>query len=72
MKGHQTRVMLRSARYLVFDPNRWWETRDWSRKLTVLSVPYALEAAGWDVSAMHICSVSLGIENERLRDRPAP
>jgi hypothetical protein len=26
MKGHQTRVMVRSARYLVFDPDQWWET----------------------------------------------
>jgi hypothetical protein len=25
MKGHQTRVTVRSARYLVFDPDRWWE-----------------------------------------------
>jgi hypothetical protein len=27
MKGHQTRVTVRSARYLVFDPDRWWEGR---------------------------------------------
>lgn len=27
MKGHQTRVTVRSARYLVFDPDRWWEAR---------------------------------------------
>jgi hypothetical protein len=25
MKGHQTKVMVRSSRYLVFDPDRWWE-----------------------------------------------
>jgi hypothetical protein len=25
MKGHPTRVTVRSARYLVFDPDRWWE-----------------------------------------------
>ena len=28
MKGHQTRVTVRSARYLVFDPDRWWESHD--------------------------------------------
>jgi hypothetical protein len=28
MKGHQTRVTIRSARYSRFDPERWWETRD--------------------------------------------
>ena len=26
MRGHQTRVTVRSARYLVFDPDRWWES----------------------------------------------
>jgi len=26
MKGHQTRVSVRSARYLVFDPDRWWRS----------------------------------------------
>jgi hypothetical protein len=25
MKGHQTKVTVRSARYFVFDPDRWWE-----------------------------------------------
>jgi uncharacterized SAM-binding protein YcdF (DUF218 family) len=28
MKGHQTRVTVRSAHYSQFDPDRWWETRD--------------------------------------------
>lgn len=28
MKGHPTRVMVQPARYSIFDPNRWWETRD--------------------------------------------
>jgi len=28
MKGHQTRVTVRFARYLVFDPDRWWESHD--------------------------------------------
>jgi hypothetical protein len=28
MKGHPTRVMVRPARYSIFDPDRWWETRD--------------------------------------------
>jgi hypothetical protein len=28
MKGHPTRVMVRSARCSRFDPDRWWETRD--------------------------------------------
>ena len=27
MKGHPTRVTVRSARYSSFDPDRWWETR---------------------------------------------
>ena len=27
MKGHHTRVMVRSARYSAFDPDGWWETR---------------------------------------------
>jgi hypothetical protein len=27
MKGHPTRVMVRPARYSIFDPDRWWETR---------------------------------------------
>lgn len=27
MKGHQTRVIIRPARYTDFDPERWWETR---------------------------------------------
>ena len=28
MKGHPTKVTVRCARYLVFDPDRWWETHD--------------------------------------------
>ena len=28
MKGHQTRVTVRPARYSAFDPDRWWETRE--------------------------------------------
>jgi hypothetical protein len=28
MKGHPTRVIIRSARYSSFDPDRWWETRE--------------------------------------------
>ena len=31
MKGHETKVTVRSARYLVFDPDRWWETRSGAR-----------------------------------------
>jgi hypothetical protein len=27
MKGHPTRVTVRSARFSSFDPDRWWETR---------------------------------------------
>ena len=27
MQGNQTKVIVRSARYSDFDPNRWWETR---------------------------------------------
>ena len=27
MKGHQTKVAVRSARYSDFDPDRWWESR---------------------------------------------
>jgi hypothetical protein len=26
MKGHQTRVTVRSTRYSAFDPDRWWES----------------------------------------------
>jgi hypothetical protein len=26
MKGHQTRLTVRCSRYLVFDPDRWWES----------------------------------------------
>jgi hypothetical protein len=26
MKGHQTRITVRYARYLEFDPDRWWES----------------------------------------------
>ena len=28
MKNHQTRVTIRPARHSMFDPDRWWETRD--------------------------------------------
>jgi len=28
MKGHPTRVMVQPERYSIFDPDRWWETRD--------------------------------------------
>ena len=28
MKGHHARVTVRSARYSVFDPDRWWESQD--------------------------------------------
>jgi hypothetical protein len=28
MRGQPTKVMIRSARYSLFDPDRWWETRD--------------------------------------------
>jgi len=28
MKGHATRVIVHPARYSVFDPDRWWQTRD--------------------------------------------
>jgi hypothetical protein len=28
MKGHHARVTVRSARYSVFDPDRWWESHD--------------------------------------------
>jgi hypothetical protein len=27
MKGHPTRVTVRTARYSSFDPDRWWESR---------------------------------------------
>jgi hypothetical protein len=30
-RGHPTNVIVRSARYSTFDPNRWWETRDGTR-----------------------------------------
>jgi len=28
MKGRPVKVMIRSARYSEFDPDRWWQTRD--------------------------------------------
>jgi hypothetical protein len=28
MKGHPTRVTVQPARYSIFDPDRWWETRE--------------------------------------------
>jgi hypothetical protein len=28
MKGHQTLVTVRAARYSSFDPDKWWTTRD--------------------------------------------
>jgi hypothetical protein len=28
MHGHPTRVMVRSTRHSIFDPDRWWKTRD--------------------------------------------
>jgi len=31
MRGHPTKVMIRSARYSSFDPDRWWTTRDGMR-----------------------------------------
>ena len=27
MKGHPTHVTVQPARYSIFDPDRWWETR---------------------------------------------
>jgi hypothetical protein len=27
MKGHPTGVTVQPARYSIFDPDRWWETR---------------------------------------------
>jgi hypothetical protein len=32
MKGHQTRVTVRCARYSAFDPDRWWESHDGPRQ----------------------------------------
>jgi hypothetical protein len=31
MRGHPTKVMIRSARYSSFDPDQWWTTRDGMR-----------------------------------------
>jgi hypothetical protein len=28
LNGHTTKVVIRSARYSTFDPDRWWETRE--------------------------------------------
>jgi hypothetical protein len=28
LKGHQTRVTIRSTRYSTFNPDQWWETRE--------------------------------------------
>jgi hypothetical protein len=35
MKGHPTRVTVRSTRYSSFDPDRWWETRGGVRIETI-------------------------------------
>ena len=35
MKGHPTHVIVRSARFSNFDPNRWWETRSGVRTAIV-------------------------------------
>jgi hypothetical protein len=35
MKGHATRVLVQSARYSIFDPGRWWKTRDGARTAIV-------------------------------------
>jgi hypothetical protein len=35
MKGHPTRVMVQSAHYSIFDPDRWWKTRDGTRTAIV-------------------------------------
>lgn len=37
LPGHPTRVVIRSARYSSFDPNRWWETRD-NIRITILEL----------------------------------
>lgn len=44
MKGHGTRVVVRSAQYSSFDPDRWWETRDGVRKEIVEFQKLVLEA----------------------------
>lgn len=44
MKGHPTRVLVRSARYSSFDPDRWWETRDGVRTEIVEFQKLVLEA----------------------------
>jgi len=31
MQGHRTKVTVRSARYSVFDPDRWWESHEGTR-----------------------------------------
>jgi hypothetical protein len=35
MRGHSTKVMVRSARYSAFDPDRWWTSRDGTRTAIV-------------------------------------
>lgn len=35
MKGHESRIAVRHARYSQFDPDRWWETRDGTRTAIV-------------------------------------
>jgi hypothetical protein len=35
MKGHETTVAVRPARYSPFDPERWWQTRDGARTQVV-------------------------------------
>jgi hypothetical protein len=45
MKGHPTRVMVQSARYSIFDPDRWWKTRDGARTAIVELQKLVLEVA---------------------------
>jgi hypothetical protein len=35
MKGRETRVIVRASRYSSFDPARWWESREGTRRFVV-------------------------------------
>ena len=45
MNGHPTHVTVQPARYSIFDPDHWWETRDGVRTEVVEFQKLVLDAA---------------------------
>jgi hypothetical protein len=50
LAGHLPKVVIRSARYSSFDPNRWWETRDNIRTLMIESQKLLVDIARHPIS----------------------